>query len=315
MPATRASLLRRGGAPPAARAAARRTRGREVLRALPWISPVLILVAGVVFYPAGYMVWTSTRELSRFGIDRGPVGLENYQQLLEFEPLARILLNTVIWVVGVVSVTVLISLALAQFLSKAFPGRQLVRMAVIVPWAASVVMTSSVFVYALDPFYGIANTFLVDIGLLDSGYGFTRNTISAFVVAMSVAVFVSLPFTTYTLLAGLQTIPGDVLEAAQIDGAGRWATYRTIVLPLLRPALAIATIINIINVFNSLPILSVITGSLPGYDVDTTTTMIFKFIRGRGEIHIASALSVFNFVIVALVIGLYLKVVKPMREV
>lgn len=315
MPATRRPLLRRTGASPAQPAVAQRRRGREVLRALPWISPVLVLVAGVVFFPAGYMVWTSTRELSRFGIDRGPVGLANYQRLLEFEPLGRILLNTVIWVVGVVLITVLISLALSQFLSKAFPGRRLVRLAVIVPWAASVVMTSSVFVYALNPFYGIANKFLVDIGLLDSGYGFTRNTISAFVVAMCVAVFVSLPFTTYTLLAGLQTIPADLLESAQIDGAGRWATYRTIVLPLLRPALAIATIINIINVFNSLPILTVVTGSLPGYDVDTTTTMIFKFIRGQGEIHTASALSVLNFVIVALVIGLYLKIVKPMREV
>jgi multiple sugar transport system permease protein len=259
-------------------------------------------------------VWTSTRELSRFGIDRGPVGLANYQRLLEFEPLARILVNTVIWVVGVVSVTVLAGLALSQFLSKAFPGRRLLRLAVIIPWAASVVMTSSVFVYALNPFYGIANEFLVDIGLLENGYGFTRNTVSAFVVAMCVAVFVSLPFTTYTLLAGLQTIPADVLEAAQIDGASRWATYRTIVLPLLKPAIAIATIINIINVFNSLPILTVITGSLPGYDVDTTTTMIFKFIRGQGEIHTASALSVLNFVIVAVVITIYFKVVKPMKE-
>ena len=136
------------------------------------------------------------------------------------------LLNTGVWVVGVVLLTVLISLGLAQFLNKAFPGRRLVRLAVIVPWAASVVMTSTVFYYGFDPFYGIINRVLVDIGLLDAAFGFTKQPVPAFAVAMGVAVFVSLPFTTYTLLAGLQTIPADVLEAARIDGAGRFARYR-----------------------------------------------------------------------------------------
>ncbi len=291
-----------------------RPRARQILAALPWIGPVLVLVVGVVFFPAGYMIWTSTREVSRFGVDRGPAGLENYTSLLAFEPLPRVFLNTVIWVVGVVTVTLLVSLALAQFLSKAFPGRRFVRIAVIVPWAASVVMTSTVFLYALDPFYGIANKFLVDLGLLDEPYGFTRNVVSAFIVAMAVAIFVSLPFTTYTLIAGLQGIPGEVHEAAQLDGASPWHRYRHMTLPLLRPAIAVATIINIINVFNSLPILEVITGALPGYAVDTTTTLIFKFIRGQGQIHTASALSVLNFVIVLAVIGAYIKIVKPMRD-
>jgi multiple sugar transport system permease protein len=304
-------------APPRRRRPRPRTRGRgrETLRALPWIGPVLVLIVGVVFFPAGYMIWTSTRELSRFGVDRGFVGLENFADLLAFDPLPRVFLNTVIWVVGVVGVTVLVSLGLAQFLSKAFPGRTVVRIAVIIPWAASVVMTSTVFLYALDPFYGIANKFLVDVGILDQSYGFTRNHVSAFVVAMVVAIFVSLPFTTYTLLSGLQTIPAELVEAAQLDGASRWHTYRHIVLPLLRPAIAVATIINIINVFNSLPILEVITGALPGYSAETTTTLIFELIRGQGEIHTASALSVLNFVIVLVVIGAYLRIVKPMRDV
>ncbi len=302
-------------APAAAPEVRRRRRGREVLTALPWLGPVLLLIVGVVFFPAGYMIWTSTREMSRFGVDRGPVGLENYSNLLAFEPLPRVFLNTVIWVVGVVAVTLLVSLALAQFLSKAFPGRRFVRIAVIVPWAASVVMTSTVFLYALDPFYGIGNKLLVDLGILDEPYGFTRNPVSAFAVAMAVAVFVSLPFTTYTLIAGLQAVPMEVHEAAQIDGATPWQRYRHMTLPLLRPAVAVATIINIINVFNSLPILEVITGALPGYAADTTTTLIFKFIRGQGQIHTASALSVLNFVIVLAVIGAYIKIVKPMRDV
>ncbi|HET6626333.1 MAG TPA: sugar ABC transporter permease [Nocardioidaceae bacterium] len=287
---------------------------RSLVAALPWITPTLLLIAAIVLFPAGYMVWTSLRDLSEFGTDRGPAGFENYQRLLEFDALPRVLVNTVVWVVGVVALTVLISLALAQLLDKAFPGRRLVRMAVIVPWASSVVMTSIVFYYGLDPFYGIINHALVDLGVLDEPFGFTKTTIPAFAVSMGTAIFVSLPFTTYTLLAGLQAIPEEILEAAEVDGAGPWRGYRNVVLPSLRPALAVATIINIINVFNSLPILFTMTGSIPGYDVDTTTTLIFKFIRADRQVDTASALSVVNFLLVLVIILVYLRVVRPMRE-
>jgi len=291
-----------------------RARWARTAAAGPWLVGVLVLIAGVVLFPAGYMLWNSLRDISEFGVDRGPAGLENYQRLAELAALPRVLLNTAVWVVGVVVITVLVSLALAQFLDKAFPGRRLVRMAVIVPWAASVVMTATVFYYGLDPFYGIMNHALVDIGLLDAPYGFTKNTVPAFAVAMGIAVFVSLPFTTYTLLAGLQTIPGEVLEAAQLDGAGRIATYRRVVLPMLRPAIAVATIINIINVFNSLPILRTITGSIPGYSADTTTTLTFKLIQADRQVDTASALSVVNFVLVLAIIVVYVRVARPMRE-
>jgi len=291
-----------------------RSRWRATAAAGPWLGPALALILAVVIFPAAYMVWVSTREISGFGVDRGGAGLENYRRLLRFEAIGQVLTNTVVWVVGVVLLTVLISLGVAQFLDKAFPGRQLVRLAVIVPWAASVVMTSTVFVYGLDPFYGIINRFLVDLHVLSEPYGFTQRPVSAFLVSMGIAVFVSLPFTTYTLLAGLQAIPGDVLEAAQVDGAGPAAAYRRVILPMLRPALAVATIINIINVFNSLPILRTVTGSLPGYDADTTTTLTFKFIQADRQIGTASALSVVNFMLVLTVIAVYLRVVRPMRE-
>ena len=295
---------------------ARRARsGRsEVLAAAPWLTGVLLLIGGVVLFPAGYMVWNSTRDISAFGVDRGGVGTENFERVAALTALPRVLLNTGVWVVGVVVLTVVVSLALAQFLNKAFPGRRLVRLAVIVPWAASVVMTATVFAYGLDPFYGILNKALVDVGILDVPFGFTKQPVPAFLVAMGIAVFVSLPFTTYTLLAGLQAIPGDVLEAARIDGAGPAAAYRLVVLPMLRPAIAVATLINIINVFNSLPILRVITGSIPGYDADTTTTLIFKLIQADQQVDTASALSVVNFGLVLVITLVYVRVARPMRE-
>jgi len=188
-------------------------------------------------------------------------------------------------------------------------------MAVIIPWAASVVMTTLVVYYGLDPFYGIINEALVQLGIIDVPYGWTKNAVSAFAWSIGIAVFVSLPFTTYTILAGLQTLPADVFEAAKMDGAGRIRTYVSIVLPQLRSALAVAILINIINVFNSLPILKVMTGSIPGYDADTVMTLIFKYIQTDHKIDVASALSVVGFLIVLVIVAIYVRVVKPMKEV
>ncbi|SDH54706.1 multiple sugar transport system permease protein [Leifsonia sp. 98AMF] len=287
----------------------------DLWHAVPWTLPALILIFGVVLFPAGYMIYNSTRKISIAGVDHGSVGLKNYITVLSRPELPGILLNTLVWVVSVVVITVVISLALAQFLDKNFPGRRWVRMAIIVPWAASVVMTTTVFVYGLDPFYGIINKFLVDIHVLAEPFGFTKEPIPAFISSIGIAVFVSLPFTTYTILAGLAGIPGDMLEAAKMDGAGAFRSYFSVTLPNLRNAIALAALINIINVFNSLPILKLMTGSIPGYKADTTTTYVFKLLQNEQRIDLSSALSVINFLIVLVVVGIYLWVVKPMKEV
>lgn len=282
---------------------------------LPWIGPALLLILAMVVFPAGYMIFNSTRKISQVGTDLHSVGLANFVTVFQDPALPRILLNTFVWVVSVVGITVLLSLALAQFLNKPFPGRTIVRMAVIVPWAASVVMTTTVFYYGLDPNYGIFNKFLMDVGVLDEGFGWTKSAVPAMFVSVIVAIFVSIPFTTYTLLAGLQSIPQETLEAARVDGAGRWQTYLFVILPQLRSALAVSVLINIINVFNNLPILKVMTGSIPGTNADTLMTYIFKVLQFDRRLDISSALSVVNFAVVVLIVAIYVKTVKPMKEV
>lgn len=292
------------------------TTWTDTLRALPWIGPAILLIATIVLFPAVLMAYNSTRDISRVGVDSGSLGLENYQQLLEMPVFTGVVLRTVIWVTVVVAVTMVISLALANLLNKAFPGRQLLRMIVIIPWASSVIMTTTVIYYGLEPNYGIIQRFFADIGFLSQpDFGFTKTMPWAFIVAIAIAVFVSLPFTTYTLLAGLQGVGKDVLEAARLDGASGWKTYFHVILPQLKPALAVATIINIINVYNNFPILSVITGALSGYGADTTTTLMFKILRNMGDPGLASALSVVNLFIVIAVIACYIKIVKPMKGV
>lgn len=283
--------------------------------ALPWLLPALILIAAVVLYPAGLMIYNAFRDFSKYGLDRGAAGWTNFEKALTFPsvPIGRIMINTAVWVIVVVLATVLISLGVAQFLNKTFRGRKIVRLAIVVPWAASVVMTSSIFLNALDPNYGPLTRILRGLGLLGPTTALTQQPSTAFWVAVVVAIFVSLPFTTYTLLAGLQAVPGDVLEAAHVDGATAGQRYRMIVLPILRPAIAVAALINIINVFNSLPVLQILNPS-PGYNTGLTTTplvFLYKTSLGPG---VSSALSVINFAFCLVIIALYLALVKPTKE-
>lgn len=276
----------------------KRRRRRDAIASIPWLAPTLILILGVVVYPTILLVYSSFRKYNKIGFDRGSAGLDNYigkAGALTYPSvdITRVLINTAVWVVVVVILTVILSLMLANFLNKNFRGRKAVRLFVILPWACSVVMTATIFRYGLDPEFGLINRFLTDTGILDTAYAFTKNPTSAFWVGVFVAIYVSLPFTTYTILAGLQSVPHDILEAAHVDGANAFQRYWRIIFPMLRPAIATSALINIINVFNSLPILKILVDS-PGYhSAHTTTTLIFQYKTDLGP-GVSSALSVIN---------------------
>lgn len=281
---------------------------------LPWIGPALLLIFSVVLWPAVEMLRTSVLDISMSGISRGFAGLTNFEKLFANPELPAIVLRTLWWVVFVVGVTILISLGLAALLNAAFPGRRFVRWALIVPWAASVVMTATVWRWMLDAFYGIINRILFDLGLLAAPINDWLGTPSvSFWWLMAVAIFVSLPFTTYVILAGLQSIPTDIYEAARVDGATGLRTYRHITLPLLAPALLVASIINMINVFNSFPIIWAMTGGGPGSQTDTTTTFMYKLAFRFQDIGLSAALSVVNLGVIFIFVMLYLRVVDWRR--
>jgi multiple sugar transport system permease protein len=289
----------------------------RALGPLLWLGPAIALISVVVLWPVVVMFRTSFQHISPDGFVLGSAGGKNYADLFDEPAITGVLIRTVVWVVVVVVVTMLLSLGLAQLFNQRFPGRRVARWALIAPWAASVMMTALVFRWALDANNGVINVFLHDIGVLDS---FNSNQAdwlgrpwSAFVWMMVVAIFVSLPFSTYALLAGLQTIPADVFEAARVDGASRWQSYRSSTLPLLRPAFLVAALINIINVFNSFPIIWEMTRGGPGYETSTTTT--FMFLLKQSYIGESAAMSVINFALVILLVLLFLRATRWREQV
>ena len=283
------------------------------LSALPWIGPALVLILLVVIWPVIELIRTSFTDISLAGSLLDFNGLANYRDLLANTDLYPVVRRTLLWVFGIVFFTVLLSLPLAQLINQNFPGRKYVRWAMIFPWAASVVMTSMIWTWILDAYSGELNLTLTQLGLISEPVDWVNNPGSSFYFLMWVAVFVSVPFTTFVLLAGLQSIPADIVEAASVDGATHWQIYRRIKFPLLRNSLLIASIINIINVFNSFPIIWVMTRGGPGYDTDTTTTFAYKLAFIESNMGQSTALGVFNFMIIMVIVGFYLKVTKATR--
>ncbi|SDM53031.1 carbohydrate ABC transporter permease [Nonomuraea jiangxiensis] len=292
-------------------------RRLRALEPLAWVGPAVVLIALVVLWPVIEMIRSSFLKISRFGIVQGANGTANYEKLFGEKDFADIMVRSVIWVVAVVVLTVLISLALAQLFNQRFPLRKVARWALIAPWAASVLMTAIIFKWMLDPEVGVINQIRVKLGLIDAMGGAAADQLgdagSAMPWLVFVAIFVSVPFTTYALLAGLATIPGDVYEAAKMDGAGRLRTYWSITLPLLRPALTVAALINIMNVFNNFPIIWAMTHGQPGYS--TATSTIFMFILKGSDIGESAAMSVVNFAMVIVLTLIFLRVSRWNKEV
>ncbi|MFF0013229.1 carbohydrate ABC transporter permease [Streptomyces sp. NPDC005374] len=301
-------------APPVAPVRKQR-RGLRALEPLLWLGPAVVLILAMVIWPVVEMVRTSLTRISSTGLSLGSAGLDNYTDLFAEEDLPGVLLRTLIWVVGVVAVTLLLSLGLAQLLNTRFPGQRVVRWALIVPWAASVLMTALIWRWMLNNFYGVVNRLLMDVGLLDKPVNWLADPVLGFAAMMAVAVFVSLPFTAFVILSGLQTIPADVYEAARMDGAGTLRTYLSVTLPLLRPSLLVAAIINIINVFNSFPIIWSMTRGGPGFATDTTTTFMYKLAFDNQAVGESAAMAVVNFALILVVVLAYLRVVRWREEI
>jgi ABC-type sugar transport system permease subunit len=262
-------------------------------------------------------VRASLSEYSITGLRLGSAGGSNYSSVWNDSSFPTVLTNTLIWVVVVVALTILISLALAQFLVKDFAGRRLVRWAVLVPWAASLVITARLFTLLLDVNHGIVNRLLLALHVVSQPVDFLGNDSLVLPSMIAVGVFVSIPFTAYVFVAGLNAIPTDIYEAARVDGAGAWQTYWHITLPLLRGPMLVASTLNMIYVFNSFPIVYTLNDRNPGFSHDTSITYAYKlaFKSAEHSVGMSAAAGIFNVALILIVVLVYLRLVDWRKAV
>lgn len=259
------------------------------------IVPSLLLAVTIIGYPILDLAWTSTQEVSRFGLLRGFTGWSNYAEVfgdpLFWDSLGR----TGIWTFTVVGGTLILSLPIAMMLNDDFYGRGLARVIIMLPWSISLTMTAVVWRWALNGRAGLLNASLMNMGIINEPIEWLATASTAFTVEMLIGILVSIPFTTTILLGGLSSLPQDTYEAAMVDGASGWHQFRYITLPLMKPFINIAIVLNVIYVFNSLPIIWVMTEGGPANGTDILVTYLYKLAFRFGQLGKASAISLVMF--------------------
>lgn len=271
-----------------------------------WITPSVILMLIFIFIPIIFVFRFSLSDISRAGTIRGFAGLENFAKVLSDNKFGRVLRNTLVWTVAVVGLSTLIGFTLAIVLNNKFKFRKIARAILVLPWATTLVIQASTWNFIINTDFGTLNTLLLRLGIIDQAINWTPSAEAYFAWEIACGIFVTIPFVTFTVLSGLQSIDPDLYEAATVDGAGYWQQLFRITLPLVRPALTVSTVLNIIYVFNSFPIIWTMTKGDPASRTDTLVTYLYKLAFYNSRQDEAAAVSVIGFLILLFCASVYM---------
>lgn len=271
-----------------------------------WLLPSIILMAIFLVYPIFIVFKLSFSEISKSGVVTGFASLQNYKDAVSLPAFKTVMKNTGWWVVAVVGLSTLFGFIIAMVLNQKFHGRKAARAIIVFPWATSLVIQASVWNYIIKYEYGNLNNVLLNLGIIKQAINWRSSYQIEFMWEIWVGIFVTIPFVTFCVLSGLQSIDGSLYEAADIDGAGFWSKLFNITIPLVKPSLTVSTVLNIIYVFNSFPIIYTMTKGAPANQTDTLVTYLYMlnfYDRQKGP---ATALSVIGFVILCICAGIYM---------
>lgn len=291
----------------------KRTLGKKIEPYL-WLLPSVILMAVFVVFPIAIVFRLSLSEVSKSGIVGDFIGFKNFSDAVRLPAFNTLMKNTLFWVLSVVVLSTVIGFIVAMVLNEKFRGRKLARAIVVFPWATSLVIQASVWNYIIKYEYGNLNNILLNLGIIKQAINWRSSYQIEFLWECGVGIFVTIPFVAFCVLSGLQSIDKTLYEAADIDGAGFWSRLRHITIPLVKPSLTVSTVLNIIYVFNSFPIIYTMTKGAPANNTDTLITFLYMlsfYDRKKGP---ATALSVIGFLILCVCAGLYMMTVMRKEE-
>lgn len=275
---------------------------RERRQAYLLVAPAVAVLGGVALYPILAAVWLSLHRFILVFRERRFIGLDNYAFLLSDARFWAALGNTAYFTLVAVAVELLLAVPLALLLNRAFPGRGVLRASALIPWAIPTVVSAKLWAWMFNPDYGLINRLLpgADINWLGApGY--------ALHAAIVVDVWKTTPFVALLVLAGLQGIPEDLYKAARVDGASPWRTFRSITLPLLKPAILLALLFRTLDAFRVFDAIYVLTEGGPANTTETLSIYAYKTLMRSGDFGYGSTLSVATFLCVVGLSLVYLR--------
>jgi len=280
-------------------ATARRRAIERQLTAYLFVGPALLVLAGFIIYPALYSLLLSFYEWNGFTPEWGPfVGLDNYIQLARDEIFWRAAVNSIVFVLVRTPAEVAIAFGLALLLNREMRGRSLLRTLFFVPVVMSLIVVTLIFQRVLEPNAGFLNVFLRSVGLDALAHPWLADPATALPVVIFVSVWKNVGFSLVILLAGLQGLPHEVIEAARVDGADRRQLTFQVVVPLMKPIIAIATVLSVIGGLKVFDLIYIMTRGGPSYATEVFATMLYREAFDLNEMGVASAIAVIMVLVI-----------------
>ncbi|MFH8613013.1 carbohydrate ABC transporter permease [Streptomyces sp. NPDC018029] len=290
------------------------------------VAPVVIVIGVIVGYPLVRGVYLSTTNANEANVERHigvndipatyeSVGLDNYQAILSDGVFWDRLTWTVVWTVSCVALSFVLGLALATMLNRRLAGRSLYRMALILPWAVPAFV--SVFTWRLlfNEKKGLLNKLLAGGGI--DAVPWLNDPTWAKLSVITVNVWLGVPFMLVAMLGGLQSIPGELYEAAEMDGAGPWQRFRHITLPGLRSVASTVILISGIWTFNMFPVIFLLTRGGPGDSTEILVTYAYRlsFVVSPRDFAGSAAWGVLILALLSIIAVAYRRALRKQGEV
>ena len=264
--------------------------------------PALIVLFMLIAYPVTYTGWLSvTNDQGQF------TGLQNFADVLRPRVTKQALWNTLWWVFGSIVFQVLLGVAAAILLNQNFVGRALARSITLIPWVIPGIVAATTWAWMFHTEFGIINYMLTSTGALDESVGWLTRANTVMPAMIAINVWKLFPFVAIMVLAGLQSIPQELYEAARMDGASYWDEVRHVMLPQVRPVITAVTLLLVIWALNAITIIYAITKGGPANRTLITPIQIFRLAFENVEFNQAAALSVMFFGVVMLIVLAYIR--------
>lgn len=270
--------------------------------------PALFLITVFALYPVLNSMWLSLHFIILALPDLGEpfTGLENYRTLIGDSELFSSLKITLSFVIISTTIEILLGLLIALVINRQFPGRGMIRVSVLIPWAIPTVVASQMWRFIFNDQYGLSNYII--FGADTSHYmAWLASPFTAFSALVVADVWKTSSFAALLLLAGLQSIPETLYEASRVDGASSWQQFRMITLPLLRPAILLALLFRSIDAFKVFDLVFVMTQGGPASSTSVLQFYGYKRLFTEGDMGYGSAISVLVFFIILVLSIFYIK--------
>lgn len=273
---------------------------RQALAAWAFLLPALTALLLVAFWPLTRTFYFSFTNAT---LDDPSVydfiGWLNFIDIARDAQWWRAVGNTLVFTIISVALETLLGLGIALLLNQALPGRGVLRAAILIPWSIPVVVSAKIWEWMLHDQFGIINNLLLGLGLVDQGIAWTATPSLVLGVVIFVDVWITTPFMVLLILAGLQTIPEEVHEAALVDGVPWWKHFWSITLPMLRPAIGVAVLFRALDAMRMFDLSYILAGN------SERTMTISIYARNQlisfQETGLGSAASTWVFFVIALV--------------